>query len=140
MAQRYGLKEYQDLGKRKGLEFIGENVPLAKETTKWKCVRCDSVWEKSFRAVSDNANGCRCTSAVTLSEDKYKTLARHYKLTWTPGPIKPRNTKSPTTWTLPNGEKLVCSYWQLGYVDKMPNFVKEALGLPFHKKGGAVNV
>ena len=96
--------------------------------------------KKSFRAVSNTEKGCRCTSDITLDDAKYEALAKKWNLKWTPGLLKPRNTKVPTSWKLPNGETLVSAYYDLAYAGKMPNRIKKALGLPYRKRGGPVNV
>jgi hypothetical protein len=141
LPKRYGLQDYKDIAAGKNLEFTGDIVPLAIQPTTWKCLRCGTVHRKSLRAILNTEKGCICGSTKTWSDAKYNALAKRWGITWTPEETKPRNTKIPTTWTLKDGKtKLVCSYFDLAYDGKMPNRVKKALGLPYRKKGGAVNV
>lgn len=143
MAQRYTIKEYENLAASRDLIYLGgAETPLATTPTKWQCKFCDTVMKKSLRAVKNTKKGCLCQSSITHQEDKYVELALAWNIEWLGNGDgkRPRNTKTPTQWRLPNGEVLIASYYDLAYKGKMPNYVKKALGLPYRKRGGAVNV
>lgn len=114
--------DYEDMGKSKGIEFIGSSVPATVyEATSWRCLNCGIVMKKTFRAVRWCEKGCLCYTPATLKPEDYQALAGRYAdpeghtLLWVGGEYFPHSTKTKTTWRTPAGIEFEASYHQLGY-------------------------
>lgn len=107
--------KYVQIGKEKGLTFIGTSVPQSvHHKTQWKCDFCKSQHVKSYRAVRYGEHGCTCQNPTTLKQTKYEDLATRLGIQWI-GESKPRNTKTATLWMGPAKVKVLASYHQLAY-------------------------
>lgn len=114
--------DYEDMGKSKGIEFIGSSVPATVyDATSWRCLNCGIVMKKTYRAVRWCVKGCLCYTKATLKPEDYKALAATYAtedgkpLQWVGGEYFPHSTKTKTNWKTPAGIVFEASYHQLGY-------------------------
>ncbi len=133
MPRTYGLKEYQDMAAKRDMEFLGPLPGFVKSVTRWRCLHCGTVHEKTYRALSLRERGCTCKLA--LQDDAYLQLATDHDLVWQPKGYSPANSKAPTTWkSIKTGLEFEASYSDIKW--KRPNWLKVTMGLPISSRGG----
>ncbi|APU89054.1 hypothetical protein Rctr85_027 [Virus Rctr85] len=124
--------QYMQAGREKGLEWIGNAVPGSVHTpTRWRCLTCRTIHEKSYRAVKYGAHGCTCQNAVTKKPEDYRALAELLGIEWAGMHYSnrvPKNTKAATVWIGRNGTPVEASYAQLAY-GEISQQLRDALGL-----------
>lgn len=139
---------YNNLAEVRNLEWWGDVYPegdappdglaplLGESKSYWRCKRCGRIHHKTYRSVMINRrNGCRCDSSTTMQPEAYAAAAESVGLEWIRGKYLPYNTRTPQMWRVNRtGQYIEATYNDIAI--EMPNRVKQALGLPFRKRGG----
>lgn len=103
-------EDYREVGKLKGLEWIGGDCPTNNHTTtKWKC-KNGHIWETCYKVMSQCRGCVYCLKRVTKTEKDYHDIASLRNLAWV-GNVLPRNNKTKTKWRC-----LTCNFeWHTKY-------------------------
>lgn len=117
MTLRKTTLEYDELGKSKGLRLMGAAPYSMEESAVWKCLTCDKMQMKSFRALRQAKYGCSCHDPRFLTRKDYDALAEKLGIVFSgeEGKIPPAATV-PTWWACSDLTYLVqVSYRDLAY-------------------------
>ena len=119
-SRRKSERDYRELAKRKGNEWIGKHLPRSStDLTKWRCVK-GHTFSASFNQLSRadcTGNGCKyCSGKAQKTAEDYRNLARDKGLKWL-GP-HPGSVHGLTNWECSEGHVIQTSFHVL---KKAPN-------------------
>jgi len=68
------IRDYEVLAKLSSLSWVAHRMPFrTTEKTTWQCLKCNSVFEKSYRSIQNSKIGCsKCYGGVRKTEDAGK--------------------------------------------------------------------
>jgi DNA-directed RNA polymerase subunit RPC12/RpoP len=64
---KYTFEEVKNIVAQKNLECLSNHYQTSNHTMEWKCLKCNRIWNTSFRSILQSVGGCiKCTFDKTM--------------------------------------------------------------------------
>jgi len=102
-------KDYHNLAKRKGFQWVGINLPKNIQTkTLWECKK-EHRWEATYGNISYGSGCPYCAGLIRRTEEDYHELAETRGFKWI-GKDLPKNASTKTLWQCNKKHKWLARY------------------------------